>query len=106
MSEDVKRRREKRLLQSMVGIYCRKQHGRRELCDDCAELLAYCARRSDICPRMAEKSFCLHCPSPCYHPVMRQRIREVMRFSGPRMLLYHPLAAVHHGLETIKQKSR
>jgi hypothetical protein len=27
---------------------------------------------------------------------MREKIKEVMRFSGPRMLLYHPLDAFRH----------
>ena len=27
---------------------------------------------------------------------MRDKIREVMRFSGPRMILYHPIEAIIH----------
>jgi hypothetical protein len=27
---------------------------------------------------------------------MRERMREVMRFSGPRMLLYAPMEAIRH----------
>lgn len=27
---------------------------------------------------------------------MRERIRRVMRYSGPRMLLYHPLEYLRH----------
>ena len=29
---------------------------------------------------------------------MRDKIREIMRYSGPRMLLYHPLLLVKHML--------
>jgi hypothetical protein len=27
---------------------------------------------------------------------MRARIREVMRYAGPRMTLYHPVLAIRH----------
>ena len=27
---------------------------------------------------------------------MKERMREVMRYAGPRMLLYHPVAALCH----------
>jgi hypothetical protein len=30
---------------------------------------------------------------------MREKIRAVMRFSGPRMLLYHPITAIRHFLD-------
>ena len=34
------------------------------------------------------------------------KIRAVMRFSGPRMILYHPVAAVRHVVETKREKKR
>lgn len=40
----------------------------------------------------------------CYKPAMREKIREVMRFSGPRMMLYHPVLAVSHVIESRKEK--
>ncbi len=27
---------------------------------------------------------------------MRQKMRQVMRYAGPRMLFYHPLIALRH----------
>ena len=35
---------------------------------------------------------------------MRERIRELMRYSGPRMLFVHPFMALSHLYETVKQK--
>ena len=32
----------------------------------------------------------------CYKPEMRERIRQVMRYSGPRMITKHPVAAIRH----------
>ena len=45
---------------------------------------------------MDVKSFCSACPVHCYSHEMREKVREVMRWSGPRMLLYHPLMTLHH----------
>ena len=36
---------------------------------------------------------------------MKERIRTVMRWSGPRMMLYHPIAAVRHILRELKSDS-
>lgn len=36
----------------------------------------------------------------------REQIRAVMRFSGPRMLLHHPVLATRHVMETKKEQKR
>ena len=97
-----KREREKRMVSRMIELYCRRRHGSRrgELCPECAELAAYARQRSDRCPFMETKTFCSNCRVHCYRPDMRERIREVMRFSGPRMIFRHPVAAVRHVVET------
>jgi hypothetical protein len=38
----------------------------------------------------------------CYTPDMRERIRAVMRFSGPRMLLHHPWLALMHLVDGLR----
>lgn len=53
---------------------------------------------------MAEKTFCAHCKVHCYKPEMRERIRQVMRYSGPRMIIYDPKTALWHMLCTIKER--
>ena len=35
---------------------------------------------------------------------MREKIREVMRFSGPRMIFPHPVMAIRHVIESKKEK--
>ena len=88
--------REKRVVEKMIRIYCRHKEGNRELCGDCAALLAYALSRLEHCRFGAGKGVCRSCPVHCYRPEMRRRIRMVMRFSGPRMLLYAPLEAIRH----------
>lgn len=109
MKKDVetKREREKAMISQMIALYCRKQHGCRDgLCPECAELDAYARQRSEKCPFMETKTFCSNCKVHCYKPEMREKIRAVMRFSGPRMIFHHPVAAVRHVVETKKEKRR
>lgn len=55
---------------------------------------------------MESKAFCSNCRVHCYCPDMREKIRMVMRFSGPRMLFYHPVLAIRHLVESTKEKRR
>ncbi len=75
-----------------------------ELCPACTELHAYATARIAACPHMGTKTFCSACPTHCYRPAMRERIREVMRWSGPRMILYRPVAAIKHAIVTMQSK--
>lgn len=106
MDATSKRQREKEVVTKMIALYCRRQHGSKTLCPECAELAAYATRRSDRCPFMETKTFCSNCPVHCYRKDMREKIREVMRFSGPRMLLHHPVMAIRHVIESKKEKKR
>jgi len=93
-------RREKQTVRAMVGIYCRAHHDAAEPpCAACRDLLDYAACRLDRCPFGAEKPTCVNCPIHCYKPAMRDQMREVMRYSGPRMLLRHPILAIRHLLD-------
>lgn len=87
---------EKKTAAAMIAIYCRYKEGNRTLCDGCKELLEYANRRLERCRFGEEKSTCRKCPIHCYKPDMRERMREVMRFSGPRMMFFHPLTAIRH----------
>jgi hypothetical protein len=89
--------RERRTIDAMVRIYCRYHHGTRgELCRECADLHEYALLRLDRCRYQDGKPTCANCPVHCYRPDMRERVREVMRYSGPRMLLRHPYLALAH----------
>lgn len=98
-------RKDLRLLATFVRIYCRHQHdapkaplridhpsmealGGREvlLCGDCAKLLAHAFVKRTKCP-YDPKPMCKKCPTHCYAPRYRAQIREVMKFSGRRLVL-------------------
>lgn len=108
MDVQTKREREKTMVSEMIALYCRKNHGTKkaQLCEDCAALEAYARLRSDKCPFMETKTFCSNCRVHCYRPEMREKIRLVMRFSGPRMLFHHPVMAIRHVIESKKEKKR
>ncbi|MDO4288575.1 MAG: nitrous oxide-stimulated promoter family protein [Eubacterium sp.] len=91
---------EKKVIAEMITLYCKKQHGGHEgaLCEECQQLLDYAEARLSRCPFGDEKSFCNRCTIHCYKPDMRQRVKKVMAFSGPRMLFVHPLLLVKHAL--------
>lgn len=104
MDINKKREDEKEMVSLMIRLYCRKNHKTKELCNECAELDRYARERSDRCPFMENKTFCSNCKVHCYKPEMREKIRKVMRFSGPRMMLYHPVMAIMHLILTKKSK--
>lgn len=96
-----KREREKAVVCQMIALYCRKKHGhRKELCEECRKMAEYSCTRSDKCPFMESKTFCYNCKVHCYKPEMREKIRNIMRFSGPRMIFYFPIEAVRHIIKT------
>lgn len=86
----------------MIRIYCRWKEGNRALCPDCEALTAYAAERLSRCPFGEHKTSCRKCTVHCYRSDMRERIREVMRYSGPRMLLFSPVAAVRHIVDEMR----
>ena len=88
---------EARTVEAMIRMYCRDHHGpSAEICSHCAELLAYALQRIEKCPFGKDKPACSKCTVHCYAPDRRERIRTVMRYAGPRMILRHPILAVRH----------
>jgi hypothetical protein len=91
------RSQEKKTVGRMIALYCRHHHQTASpVCEDCQALLAYAEKRITYCVFGPEKPVCSQCPVHCYRAGMREKIREVMRYSGPRMLLRHPVDAVRH----------
>ena len=96
----VRRARELRTIEAMVRLYCRgHDHPQREpLCTDCAELFEYATRRLERCVFGDAKPTCANCTVHCYSAQMREQIRVVMQWAGPRMLLRHPILSIFHVL--------
>ena len=102
-SEHSRLRRESRTVEAMVRLYCRGHHDALEqLCAECDELLAYARKRVEKCPFHDGKATCAKCPVHCYTAKMREKIRTVMRYAGPRMLYRHPVLALFHFIDGLK----
>ena len=97
-------RRDLRTLATFVRVYCEAKHDGQThvvfkgfdmkaiagqhlcLCPQCTKLLHHAFVKRTACPR-DPKPQCKDCPTHCYAKVYREQIREVMRFSGMRLLL-------------------
>jgi Nitrous oxide-stimulated promoter len=88
--------REIKTLSIMVEMFCKRHHGRGELCEGCKKLSDYAQNRIRKCTFGVNKPVCAECTVHCFKPDMRSQIREVMRFAGPRMTFKHPMLAAHH----------
>ena len=100
MNLNEKREKEKQIVQLMIELYEKKKKV------DLTDLKEYTFLRIDRCPFMENKTFCSQCKVHCYNKENREKIKEVMRFSGPRMLFYHPVLAIKHMYLTLKSKKR
>lgn len=111
---DRKERKDLRVLALFASVYCRARHGgprrplqfgepaagapdldRYPLCPECREFLGYAISRRLHCP-LEPKPVCKHCPIHCYRPGHRQKVREIMRFSGRRLILRGRLDLLWH----------
>lgn len=100
-------RREKNTIDAMIGIYCADHHQLSgELCSDCSGLCEYAHMRLDRCRYQHKKPICGNCPVHCYKPSMKERVVDVMSYSGPRMALRHPYYALIHVIDGFRKVAR
>lgn len=92
----IRRMRELKTIEIMVRMYCQHHHRGAPLCVECAELFDYAQRRLQRCVFGDAKPNCAKCVVHCYNAAMRENIRVVMRWGGPRMLLRHPILGIRH----------
>ena len=99
--ESARRVREFNTIVVMLRMYCRAHHDPKAapLCADCMELHDYARRRLERCVFGDAKPTCANCVVHCYKAVTRERVRQVMRWAGPRMIWRRPVLAVRHILD-------
>ena len=105
-----------RTLIKFVGIFCRENHdGEKKafsfrpfdireiekkeitLCPDCTRLLTYGLTMRLKCPH-DPKPMCKKCESQCYRGEYREKIREVMKFSGIYLVKHGRVDMLYHYL--------
>jgi hypothetical protein len=88
---------EKQTIKAMITIYCKNRHNNGNgLCTDCSSLLEYANKRIDYCQFNPKKPACNSCTVHCYSEARREKVKEIMRYSGPKMPLRHPYLSLLH----------
>jgi hypothetical protein len=99
--------REKKTIRAMMKIYCHSLHKTKDnLCAECSALLDYANMRLERCPFVSHKPTCANCGIHCYKPAMRDKVKDVMRYAGPRMIHRHPLLAVLHFADGFRRQKK
>lgn len=86
---------EKKVVAQMIRLYCRCKEGNRAVCDSCRQLQSTLLPVGPW-PFGERKPACRNCKVHCYKPEMRERMRRVMHYAGPRMLWHYPWDAIRH----------
>lgn len=78
--------REKKIINIMIANYCKTAHKTNDLCTECNELIDYAEKRLLTCPFLENKPVCSNCEIHCYNTKQKDRIKEVMKTVGPKMI--------------------
>lgn len=109
-----KERKDMKILALFTSVYCAAHHGeqrssvgslpaglehlsRYQCCPDCHEFLLYAIERRLNCP-LVEKPSCKHCHVHCYRSGHREKVRQIMRFSGQALIRKGRLDLLWHYL--------
>lgn len=105
MIEKKRIQQQKKDVEAMIRIYCSKKHNsKEELCSECRELMNYAAMRLENCKFGDNKPTCGKCKIHCYRKDMKEKMIEIMKYSGPRMLIHNPVIAFRHLIDGLKYK--
>ena len=99
-------RREKETIRIMIGMYCAARHGARiDDCEQCRGLLSHALMKIERCAFHDSKPACNACRIHCYSQEMREQVRVVMRYSGPRMMWAHPALGLLHAADRLRHRA-
>jgi YbgA-like uncharacterized protein len=97
--------REKRIITNMLLLYCKDHHNSLELCESCNDLKEYTFKRLISCPFEKNKPTCSKCTNHCYNKIEKKKIKEVMKYAGPKMLRKFPKDTILYYYYKIKYKN-
>ncbi len=99
----MKHDKELKVVSLMINMYYKKNKVNDISYED---LIEYVKLRQSKCPFKETKTFCSNCKVHCYKSEYRTKIKEVMKYSGKRMILYHPILAIQHVYYMKKEKKK
>lgn len=113
---DQKKARDLKVLSNFIAIFCREKHGAEPrspfpirdervqqalgedsilLCHECQKLLHHGMSKLLQC-QYDPKPMCKKCQTHCYAPGYREKIREVMKFSGLHLITHGRIDLILH----------
>lgn len=102
ITENIRINRESKTIEKMIEVYCNDHHlSDHGLCTECKKLLEYSKMRLYNCRYGENKTVCGKCPTHCYKKEMRDKIKDVMRYSGPRMIFIHPILTTWYYIDKL-----
>lgn len=89
---------EQKTVYLMIKLYCKNHHlkSSENLCNQCRGLYEYSLKKIEHCPLNPSKPPCSECTIHCYKPEIRESIKSVMRYLGPRMIFIHPIITIKY----------
>ena len=106
-NEHPRMKRERITIKIMIEMFCNKKHSTKNaICKDCSALLEYSMIRLDKCTFQDEKPTCGTCTVHCYQDDYRTKIKEIMRYSGKRILFKHPILTIKYLKDRRKSKKK
>jgi hypothetical protein len=99
-----------KLIEKFVEVYCTGNHGAFEwnlfslpeelgehrFCPECSVFMEYAITRRIKCPLEAEKPSCKHCRTHCYNKANLAKVKEIMAYSGKKLMLRGRLDYIWH----------
>ncbi|MBP6122848.1 MULTISPECIES: nitrous oxide-stimulated promoter family protein [Providencia] len=89
-------------IEKMIKIYEKAYPAPIDNPDHYQKLYSYAINRLEKCRYGEQKPACKQCPIHCYQPKMREQMKVIMRWAGPKMLIHHPILAIRHLLDDRK----
>ena len=81
----------------MTEIFCHAHHDTKEgMCPECEDFYLYAVKRLACCPFGEKKPVCGSCKIHCFGKGYKEKAKEIMAFSGPRLILKHPYLSFRH----------
>ena len=97
-----RRAREFKMIAAMLRMYCRTHHNLKDTLRSASNVPSFarlCAPALGALRVRRGQPTCAKCTVHCYKASMRERVRVVMRWAGPRMLWHHPLLAIRRMID-------
>jgi len=86
---------EKNTFYKMIRLYYKHHNNiEKELKNEYIELYNYSISRINACIFKNKKPVCSKCKIHCFNDEYGEEVRKIMRWSGPRMILYYPKSAL------------